>query len=219
MNSNKNPEKSEKHKLYEGYRKQLGQYRQMLASCSGENEAEVAELFTRIGHLLLRLGLKEQALSSWRSSLRLQPAHEVREKVLELLNQYGMIRCGSRREDDFKAFASVQIGKYLSRKSKRCFGTLAEADMVMDLISDYWYELERSERLMRMDCSDKVFFFREIRIEFPICNDQSDQCIAYDFRGRRVMEPGDSCHCESGLPYYACCGAIVDPADYINGLK
>ncbi len=60
---------------------------------------------------------------------------------IRFTNCYGMERQDTTEADDWQAFSSIQTARYLLGKNKRTFATLAEKDMIGDLIRDSWQEL------------------------------------------------------------------------------
>ncbi|WP_319414683.1 hypothetical protein [Marispirochaeta aestuarii] len=53
------------------------------------------------------------------------------------MNDYGMLRQMSSELDDWNAFYSVQLKKYLESKRSRKIGSQGEKDMIWDLIFEY----------------------------------------------------------------------------------
>ncbi len=78
-----------------------------------------------------------------------------------------MERQGTTEEDDWQAFSSIQTARYLLGKNKRTFSTLAEQDMIGDLIRDNWDIMLRSGALEGKFGCDKLEAFRSVKIVFP----------------------------------------------------
>jgi urease accessory protein UreE len=58
--------------------------------------------------------------------------------------------------DDWTAFASVHLSRYLMAKHRKRFATAAERDMVIDLIRDHWLALGASGALAGKTSSRKL---------------------------------------------------------------
>ncbi len=183
------------------------------------DEHLLSHIFYDIGNILMKLGYKNEALSSWKSSLRIFPDHSLQNEILQFVNPYGMVNGEQSVHDDFKAFASVQMARYLALKQQGCFSSLAEADMVMDLISDHWADIIDSGLSNHLSCSQKLGLFHRYHIDFPLLKQVESVEVVFDFQNNRLMESDTICNCGSGLPFYACCGSILDPKEYLIGLK
>jgi hypothetical protein len=70
--------------------------------------------------------------------------------------------------EDWRRFYVIQLHIYLSQKRSRRIGTNAEKDMVHDLLSLYWEEIVSSGVLDGLGLLEKIRFFSEIRIDFPL---------------------------------------------------
>jgi protein-disulfide isomerase-like protein with CxxC motif len=129
--------------------------------------------------------------------------------VERFANWYGMEKQTDPQLDDWKAFFSIQLARYLEKKSTRKLGTVAERDMITDLIYDYWKELKKSGILEEKEYGEKLDIFKEVEIIFPslvVPDEGKNQPIPVDFRRKQHVNSTDRCHCGSGLPYSVCCG-------------
>ena len=94
---------------------------------------------------LQRIGFPQSAIKSWISCQRLNKRGPTRKMLSRYTNCYGMDRQDSSDADDWQAFSSIQIARYLLGKNKRTFSTQAEHDMLLDLVRDSWEALKRSQ--------------------------------------------------------------------------
>lgn len=198
----------------------LERFERLAEYCHIEDHYNLSKIFYHIGNILMELGYQDQAIDSWKSSLRINPEGDIHSKVMNCINQYGMHKNRNSGEDDFKAFASIQISKYLKNKVNPRFGNLAEADVVMELIFESWRELSSQLNLSQIRCHRKIPLFEKYRIDFPIYEVVEQFCeIEFNFKLKRRVKPSDECNCGSHLPYYACCGAIKEPNRLLDGLN
>ena len=110
---------------------------------------------------LQRIGFPQSAIKSWISCQRLNKRGPTRKMLSRYTNCYGMERQDSSAADDWQAFSSIQTARYLLGKNKRTFSTVAEQDMIRDLIRDHWMELARLRRTSRgMSGCEKLEAFR-----------------------------------------------------------
>ena len=74
-------------------------------------------------------------------------------------------------------------------KNKRTFSTMAEKDMISDLIHDHWVALLSSEELRGRSSCDKLDYFRKVSIVFPGAGvpegRQDSQVIGVNFQTQR----------------------------------
>ncbi len=141
--------------------------------------------------------------------------------LARITNGYGMERMACEELDDWEAFASVHLARYLGAKNRHGFATEAERDMVTDLIRDHWKSLEGSGALQGRTCSEKLQMYRAVRIVFPTVLGAeplvATPLIAVDFRARRRVRPADRCPCGSGLPHICCCGRVQGQEELQSG--
>ncbi len=125
-------------------------------------------------------------------------------------------------EDDWLAFSSIQTARYLMGKNKRTFSTMAEKDMIADLIHDHWIVLVSSGELEGKSSCDKLNFFRKVSIVFPTAGlgepRLDSQVIGVNFQTQKKVELGDRCLCGSGLPFALCCGRTPANEELLTGI-
>ncbi|HUI72605.1 MAG TPA: hypothetical protein VL354_18940, partial [Spirochaetia bacterium] len=179
-----------------------------MEKCPASRSRELYRICLFLGVALKRMGFCQTAIKSWTSCQRLNKRGHTRKMLARLTNSYGMERRANAQEDDWQAFASIQTARYLAGKNKRTFSTLAEKDMIGDLIYDHWQVLVSSGDLEGKTSCDKLNFFRKVEIVFPghgLPESRPDpQVIGVNFQTRRKVELGERCMCGSGLPFALC---------------
>ncbi len=121
-----------------------------------------------------------------------------------------MPRQGDRLLDDWRAFHSLQLARYVRAKARVPLAP-AEADMLRDLLWGHFAELVRNDALRGRDAGERRRLFAELQVSFPLLLPAAagtEHVVAVDFVRRRPLLDGDPCVCGSGLPYVVCCGRI-----------
>ena len=192
-----------------------------LEKCPVVRSRELGKILFFLGVTLKKLGMSGCALKSWSTATRLD-RHNFSEKFLErFTNYYGMAKQDTEELDDWNAYCSVQLAKYLSTKRSKKIGTDAEKDMIRELIQEGWEELRATVSLSTMDSYEKLEVFCEHRIIFPtfaVASREFAKAIPVDFSKKRRIRYDDRCFCGSGLPYKLCCGRIPGKDELISGL-
>jgi len=193
-----------------------------LEKCPASHSRELYRICLFLGVALRRMGFCQSAIKSWISCQRLNKRGHTRKMLVRLTNSYGMERRDSEQEDDWQAFASIQTARYLMGKRKRTFSTLAEKDMILDLIRDHWLTLLNSGELQGRSSCDKLGYFRKVNIVFPttgLSEPRPDsQVIGVNFQARRKVELREKCLCGSGLPFVLCCGRTPANEELLTGI-
>ena len=122
-------------------------FRSALDGCPVTDEKELARLLYFLGIALLRLGQKDAAMDSWRAAHRLKQRTYALKMLRRYANCYGMERQTDGELDDWKAFLSIQVERYLASKRNRRFSSEPERDMVRDLVFEYWRAIRASDVL------------------------------------------------------------------------
>jgi hypothetical protein len=137
-------------------------------------------------------------------------------------NCYGMERQDSTAADDWHAFYSIQAARYLLCKNKRVFSTLAEQDMIADLIRDAWKDLAGTSTLAGRTGCQKMEAFRSFRIVFPsvVAGEPhiNGPIISVNFQTQQKVALGDRCPCGSGLPLFQCCARTPGKEELLSGV-
>ena len=199
----------------------LKRFEVALALCPVEKTKELARIMFYLGVALNRLGMSSCALKSWSAAHRLDRQSNSGKFLLRFANSYGMARQETQELDDWKAFYSVQLARYLSMKKSKKLGTEAEKDMIWELILEAWREIRNSMDLSTMTTEGKLKLFRAYEIVFPVLTipENGDyQTIAVDFAKQRRVGLDDQCFCGSGLPYKLCCGRTPGEDELATGV-
>ncbi len=193
-----------------------------MEKCPASRSRQLYRICLFLGVALKRMGFSQSAIKSWTSCQRLNKRGHTRKMLVRLTNSYGMERRASSQEDDWQAFASIQTARYLMGKNKRTFSTLAEKDMISDLIHDHWLILVNSGELEGKSSCDKLGYFRKVSIVFPgsgLPESRPDtQVIGVNFQTQKKVELGDRCLCGSGLPFALCCGRTPANEELLTGI-
>ena len=92
--------------------------RQALEGCPTSKARDLYRICFFLGIALRKLGYSQSAIKSWISCQRLNKRGYTRKMLSRMTNGYGMERQVSEERDDWKAFASIQVTRYLlDRKS------------------------------------------------------------------------------------------------------
>jgi hypothetical protein len=192
-----------------------------LEACPPSRTRDLYHICFYLGVALRRIGYPQSCIKSWVSCQRLNKRGSIRRMISRFTNCYGMDRQISSTADDWQAFSSIQIARYLLSKNRRVFSTLAEQDMIRDLIIDSWKELNRSGTLEGKSGCEKIEAFRGIRIVFPsiVVSEPhlSGPIIGVNFRTKTKIALVDRCSCGSGMPYIVCCGRTPGKEEVLTG--
>lgn len=176
-----------------------------LEACPVSDRKGLARILYFTGIALRKIGLYDSAVKSWNAAKRVCRSPLYRTYVKRFSNEYGMARQAHPDLDDWRAFYSIQIGKYLKKKNSHSMGTLAEQDMIRDLIFDAWQELIHSGRLVGKTAKEKLKEFHTHEIIFPYFIVPQPLSMSLG----QVAREGEGmrrCPCGSGLPFHMCCG-------------
>ncbi len=192
-----------------------------LEECPPSRSRELYKICLFLGVALQRVGFPQSAIKSWTSCQRLNKRGPTRKMLSRYTNCYGMERQTSSDADDWQAFSSIQIARYLFGKNKRAFSTEAEHDMILDLVRDSWRELRSAADMSGRSGCDKLEAFRAVRIVFPavVLGDprMEDPVIAVNFQTKQRVGLGDRCSCGSGMPFMLCCGRTPGSEELLSG--
>ncbi|GAB4222251.1 MAG: hypothetical protein Kow009_13970 [Spirochaetales bacterium] len=179
--------------------------REAMERCPVYERKGLARILYFTGITLRKIGLNDSAVKSWNAAKRLCKTPLYAAYVKRFSNQYGMAKQAHPELDDWRAFYSIQIGKYLKTKKSHSFGTIAEQDMIRDLIFDAWQDLVRSGRLVGKTPGEKLRVFHRYEVIFPYFLISEPVAVPNEFLGQwtKGVNP---CPCGSGLPFQMCCG-------------
>ncbi len=200
--------------------------------CPLKDKHTLARILLYLGIALERSGQSALAVKSLVNARRLSRAGVVLKVYQRWVNEYGMRRCSCSEGDDYAAFKSIQVGRYLSKRGNGRFGSRAERDVVYELIRDAWKTIWASKVLLSLRVSEKMAIYRRARIYFPYLyvEDALDSPkeplrgnFSYTTQGRRTGSPrlgdDDPCFCRSGLPLRKCCGRVSSCADMDSRIR
>ena len=190
-----------------------------VAECPAARRPELAAALRALGFACARLGRRDAALRCWIDAQRTRKQARLARLIRRCTNDYGMPRQHHRILDDWRAFHSLQLSRYVAEGGRLPLGP-AESDMLRDLLWGHFTELLRGGVLDGRSAEQRRELFMHARISFPLLHlpsSQPDTPIAVDFvRGRRLA-PSDPCTCGSGLPYVVCCGRIPTSGEIAIG--
>jgi hypothetical protein len=191
-----------------------------LKACPAKHCDELTHVLYYMGIALKRLGYSNSAVRSWITSLRMRRHKETRALLGRFCNCYGMAKqeCGD--QDDWQAFYSIQLMRYLRGFQKRTLSSRTERIVLRDIIGLYWRKLKGTGALAGKSPEQKCELFKSTHIDFPLFfEDQAEEpVLLVDFGTGRKVGLGDKCPCGSGLPYIACCGRTPGEDELAIGL-
>ena len=193
-----------------------------LEECPPSRSKDLHQICLYLGIALRRVGYPHSAIKSWTSGQRLNKRGHSRKMLSRFTNCYGMDPQSTSDADDRQAFSSIQIARYLMCKNKRTFSTLAEQDMIRDLILDSWKQLRSTGTLAGKSSCEKMEAFRSIRIVFPSVvlsePQMNGSVISVNFQKKERVGLSDRCACGSGMPYMLCCGRTPGREELLTGI-
>lgn len=199
----------------------LRSLREAVDGCAATNRVELARRLYWLSIALRRLGKDGLAIKALASAQRLAPRGTARSMYMHVANDYGMPRAACQEHDDYRAFCSIHIRRYLESTHERRFSSQTEAEAVLRIIADAWLRIQARVEIGEASCMDKLKLFRETSIEFPMLRTveraQGGRVIQADFLHGRAVGTDDRCPCGSGLPYRQCCGRTRLPYESERG--
>jgi tetratricopeptide (TPR) repeat protein len=195
--------------------------RSAVDSCPTSERAELTRSLYWLAIALRRLGKDGLAIKALSSAQRLSPRGRARDMYERVANDYGMPRASCVEHDDYRAFCSIQIRRYLEGVPDRRFQNQEEIDAVLTVIADAWLRLNEARPLGKASCDEKLKAFRDVGITYPAFRQRREvrraTVIAADFVRGRALGADDRCSCGSGLPYRMCCGRTRLPYEPERG--
>lgn len=172
-----------------------------------------------LGIALLRSGQKNVAIRSWASARRLVHDSPAARFHSRYVNEYGMVRRSTALGDDFAAFCSLHVCRYLGTKKNGSFDSGDEREMVEHVVRQSFAELYSRKELRSAPVEAKIRAFKASKLDFPVAlkfdftDPVSTEPSRVDFLRGRCMDAEDRCACGSGLEFSRCCGRISTPAE------
>ncbi len=162
----------------------LDYFREAVEMIPVENRAELSRVLYYMGITLGKMGISSGAVRSWKTSMQLDKRGYASKMYRNASNGYGMVKQSTCEQDDWKAFYSVHICRYLETKKSRKLGSDAEKDMIWDLIYESWIQFKSQVNLKGKNPSEKLMLFKSMKIIFPffmVPDDFYREPIAVDF--------------------------------------
>lgn len=195
--------------------------RDAVAACPVALHHELARRLYWLSMVLFKLGRDGPAVKALASAQRLDRRGYGRAMYNRKVNGYGMPRASCSEHDDYKAFFSIQVKRYLSGVPGRRFASQEELEEILKLIAAAWVSLGKKGVLPEGSCADKLDAFREVHIDFPPLRERQAPSIARtltaNFRTGEAVCADSRCPCGSGLEFSRCCGRIRMPFELDQG--
>jgi hypothetical protein len=189
--------------------------REAVAGCPVHLHHELARRLYWLSLVLFKLGRDGPAVKALASAQKLDRRGYGRAMYNRKVNGYGMPRASCTEHDDYKAFFSIQVRRYLAAVPGRRFASQEELEEILKLIAAAWVRLEKTGDRPEGSCADKLDAFREVRIDFPALRERQTvtmaRTLAANFRTGEPVYAHSRCPCGSGLAYSRCCGRIRMP--------
>ncbi len=174
-----------------------------VAECPASERSELAAALRALGFACARLGRRDAALRCWVDAQRTRKQARLARLIRRCSNDYGMPRQHHRILDDWRAFHSLQLSRYVAGGGRLPLGP-AESDMLRDLLWGHFTELLRGGVLEGLTTEQRRDLFMNLTIPFPLLRLPSappGNTIAVDFMRGRRPSAADPCVCGSALPY------------------
>jgi tetratricopeptide (TPR) repeat protein len=172
-------------------------------------ESELSKALYWLSIALLRLDQRDLAVKSLANAQKLRRQSYARKFYVRNVNEYGMIRRPTKELDDLYAFVSIQLSSYLLKRQNHRFGSEAEHSAVLKLILEAWKRLKENNEFRNLECGEKLYLFRKLKIDFPSFNAYS---AGLRYGAPRALQATldniQTCSCGSGLPRMQCCGRV-----------
>lgn len=199
----------------------LKYFEEALSGCPVSRANELSRIFFFLGITLRKLGLPESALKSWSAGYRIAKNSSAGRMLKRFQNEYGMKRQSTSEEDDWNAFYAIHLNRYIRGKRSGSMGTLAERDMINDLIRERFLLLREEYPLEELSAPEKYHLFHSVLIIFPRISPAAagvEDPVGVNFLAKERILPDDSCFCGSGRPFMQCCGRSPGVQEIMNGL-
>jgi hypothetical protein len=188
--------------------------------CPVNRSEQLTKALYYLGVALKRIGYSNSAIRSWVTSHKMKKSRHTRELLDRFCNEYGMAKQDSEAQDDWQAFYSVQLMRYLRGFRKRTLSDRVERSMIADIVREAWKRLRDSGVLQGCTPEEKYEIFQKTKIDFPLFyyGRLRDPVVRINFSEGRRYKAQDPCACGSGLPYCCCCGRNPGEEELSAGL-
>lgn len=136
--------------------------------CPPERRTELSRRLYWLSMALRRLDRQTLAIKALASARQLSPRGPVSRSFYNITNGYGQPRCACEEHDDYRAFFSVQVKRYLWTVPGQRFADNSEMEIVLEVIAKAWLQLQKEISLDGLDCRTKLACFDKYRINFPV---------------------------------------------------
>jgi hypothetical protein len=176
--------------------------------CPVNRSEELTKALYYLGVALKRVGYSNSAIRSWATSLRMKKSRHTRALLERFCNDYGMAKRDCQAEDDWQAFYSIQLMRYLRGFKKRTLSDRIERSVILEIVRESWKRLKDSGALQGRTPEQKYEIFQKTKIDFPLFyySRTRDPVVRVNFSEGRRFGLADPCPCGSGLPFHCCCG-------------
>ena len=190
--------------------------------CPPARFTDLAKILFYLGVAFRKLGMGDSCIRSWLASQRLDKRGTAGKMLERFINEYGMERQPTEELDDWEAFRSIQLRRYLNSRGKEEFSGILEERLVEDLIRGYWRELLGTTDFHGWSQERKRRLFAGVHSDFPFVMagetvERRMDPIVVDFSSGRRVDYDQRCPCGSGRPYSSCCGRIPGVEEIRNG--
>lgn len=198
----------------------LRELQMAIESCPVDENRNLEKVLFYTGITLQKLGIPNGALKSWVIARKVKKHGYSSKMIKRFSNGYGMVRQLNTDLDDWKAFYSIQLGKYLKEKGTGAIDTREEYELVKEKICEAWCEVCERFSLRDMTIEEKLHIFETA--EFNTGGEDTGSIdpgasIYVNFRQNRRFSAVDRCSCGSGLQFSMCCGRILGEDELLNG--
>jgi hypothetical protein len=142
----------------------LGSFQKAVKACPVRNSRTLSSILFYTGLALRKLGLTHDAVRSWCAAWDLQPGGPAARHI----KSNACCLESAADEAGWHTFFAIQLERYLRTKHSRSIGTLAEQDMIRELIADSYRALQASGRLNGLDREARLHEYRAVEIVFPL---------------------------------------------------
>ena len=125
--------------------------KESLELCPCDQRLEMGEILFFLGMAFKNLGHTEFARRCW-------------ENAVFVRDNYSL---DAQENENWKSFHGIQVRRYLKSKGEPRFESLAEGDMIHDLIWMTWNEIKDLYEFKKLGNEERIAYFHTVRIEFP----------------------------------------------------
>ena len=145
-------------------------YRKALSLYPPEAKEAQADAWQNLGCALWEARERPEALEAWKACLKLDPANKLAKKNLrECTGRYGLPKSVSPAMEDSHAFTDMKMRQYLAETGKPSFGSMKEANAVLQRIAEAWngqIAAKYGRRLDDLSVKEKIRIFEAVKVDF-----------------------------------------------------